>query len=85
MIQDLHKALKKMDAKEGKVARSRLVWGTLHKCMNSDMRARAAQLSETLKEDQVSMGSRSPMCGETLAAEILFQVWMLTEKEGKNG
>lgn len=85
MIQDLQKALSRMDRKEGKVARNRLVWATLHKNMDADMTTRAARLSEILKEDQVEMGSHSPLCGETIAAEVLFWIWMLTEKEGKNG
>jgi hypothetical protein len=86
---DMHNlfiALSNMDAEEGTPARNSLVWNVIRNNLDSSISDRANRLSARLKEDQEKNGSKHPLAGELIAAEILAKVGMLlNEKEEGDG
>lgn len=80
----LKAAIGELELQEGALARNRLVWTVLRKHMDEPTRRLADELSKALIKEQDLNGVYQPSCGELMAAEILFQVW-LSQKGDDDG
>lgn len=80
---DVNQALKNVKLQSGNAARDRMVWRALKKSLDDPTSRILDRLSNNLKGMQLERGSHQPKCGELMAAEILFKLWLLLE--GGNG
>ena len=81
---DVNQALKNVKLQSGNAARDRMVWRALKKSLDDPTSRIVDRLSNDLKGMQLERGSHNPLAGELMAAEILFQVWLLEER-GEDG
>lgn len=80
----LNKALEKLALRDGVLERNRTVWNALKNNLDGSAKRVAKRFSDTLISEQEERGSHHPTAGELVAAEVLFQTWLLLER-GNDG